>query len=347
MQTTKTKNATRNLLRVATAIVSALLLVVGLWGPGQLASADDAVRLPAAPKAGVTVSTTSPITVGNKAYLSGKLTGFSGKVTIKPQVWISAEKRWSTAPHVTTTSGSYKADIAYGTNVPGSYKWRVVATDGTRTATSREITVTRNAKQRNYSISRGPNYTDRVVLTFDDCPTSLKAFKDTVVAVEKENVGLALFPTGNCIKSGRFDANFARQHGMHVFNHSITHPDLRTLSKAGVKKELGSPGIVTTYGRPPYGAYNDTVKAAYAEVGMKIWTWTVDTNDWRGKGRSELVSYVTNNAKAGDTVLMHMQWNAFNATAIKDMKKGLENKGLKTCRNYEGTVPAKPAEMWC
>ncbi|MEZ5087330.1 MAG: hypothetical protein R2722_14125 [Tessaracoccus sp.] len=92
MQTTKTKNATRNLLRVATAIVSALLLVVGLWGPGQLASADDAVRLPAAPKAGVTVSTTSPITVGNKAYLSGKLTGFSGKVTIKPQVWISVEE---------------------------------------------------------------------------------------------------------------------------------------------------------------------------------------------------------------------------------------------------------------
>ncbi|MEZ5087332.1 MAG: hypothetical protein R2722_14135 [Tessaracoccus sp.] len=42
-----------------------------------------------------------------------------------------------------------------------------------------------------------------------------------------------------------------------------------------------------------------------------------------------------------------MQWNAFNATAIKDTEEGSENKGLKTCRNYEGTVPAKPAEMWC
>lgn len=202
-------------------------------------------------------------------------------------------------------------------------------------------------KKSTYSISRGPNETNRVILTFDDCPKSLKAFKKTVVAAEKANVGLALFPTGDCIKSGLFDAKYARKHGHHVFNHSVSHPDLTKLSKSEVKKQLRSPGVETTYGRPPYGAYNNTVKSAYKAVGMKIWTWTVDTNDWRGKSKSEVVNYVVKNAKKKDTVLMHMQWNGFSGDAIKKMKKGLNKKGITVCRNYEGTAPAKPKTMWC
>lgn len=305
----------------------------------------------------VTAASAGTKQVGLLSNVWGSVSGFRRPATVSTQVLVKGA--WSTSQKATQVTGSYVLPLTYGANSVGTYRWRVVATDGSRTAISPPFTFTRTAKKTPtpptpapppsgpYSMAKGANTSSRVVLTYDDCPTSLKAFKDTVLAAEKANVGLALFPTGNCIRAGRFDAAFARQHGMHVFNHSNTHPDLRTLSKAGVQKELGAPGIVTTYGRPPYGAYNNTVKSAYAAVGMKIWTWTVDTNDWRGKSRASVVSYVTSTAKAGDTVLMHMQWNGFSGTAIRDMKKGLEAKGLKVCRNYDGTVPIKPARMWC
>ncbi len=198
----------------------------------------------------------------------------------------------------------------------------------------------------NYSITRGPNTSNRVILTYDDCPKSLSSFRTTVKAVSDLGIRLALFPTGDCVTAGRFDATYARSLGHYVFNHSVSHPDLTTLSYSGAVRQLGSPGIVTTYGRPPYGAYNATVRRAYDAVGMRIWTWTVDTNDWRGKSSSELIRYVNTNADAGDTVLMHMQWNGFNASTIRAMRDGLSDRGIGLCRNT-GSVTAKPAGISC
>lgn len=198
-----------------------------------------------------------------------------------------------------------------------------------------------------YDIYRGPNNSQRVTLTFDDCPTSISAFRATVLAAERLDIGLVLFPTGNCVSGSTFDAAFARAHGHYVFNHSINHPDLTTLSKAGVQRELGAPGIVTSYGRPPYGAINSTVRAGYAAVGMTPWLWSVDTNDWRGKSRSEIVNYVVSTAQRRDSVLMHMQWNGFNETALSAIKAGLAGRGIGVCRNYPGTTPVRPTALDC
>lgn len=201
--------------------------------------------------------------------------------------------------------------------------------------------------QAAYDERKGPNTTSRVTLTFDDCPTSLSAFKSVVVAAEQMDLGLTLFPTGNCISAGRFDAAFARAHGHYVFNHSINHPDLTTLSYAGVQRELGAPGVVTSFGRPPYGALNATVRSAYASVGMQPWLWNIDTNDWQGKSSASVISYVVNNAQPGNSVLMHMQWNGFNASALSQMKAGLNARGIGVCRNYPGTTPVRPISMDC
>lgn len=201
--------------------------------------------------------------------------------------------------------------------------------------------------QAAYDERKGPNNTNRVTLTYDDCPTSLSAFRAVVLAAEQMDIGLALLPTGDCISAGRFDAAFARAHGHYVFNHSISHPDLTTLSFAGVQQQLGAPGVVTSFGRPPYGAINSTVRSAYASVGMQPWLWNVDTNDWQGKSQSQVVSYVINNTSAGNSVLMHMQWNGFSASALSQMKAGLNARGIGVCRNHPGTTPVRPATMDC
>ncbi len=199
----------------------------------------------------------------------------------------------------------------------------------------------------NYNIYKGPNSTNRVTLTFDDCPKTFSAFRATVLAAEEAGIALALLPTGNCITEGRFDPVFARAHGHYVFNHSISHPDLTKLSYANVVHQLGAPGVVTTYGRPPYGALNATVRRAYDAVGMRIWTWNIDTNDWKNKSQQEIVNYVVKNTRAGNSVLMHMQWNAFNGSALRSMKSGLANKGIAVCRNQGATTPMKPSAMDC
>ena len=82
-------------------------------------------------------------------------------------------------------------------------------------------------------------------------------------------VGVMIFPTGNCISSfaTRYSTDITvlmRAHGQYVGNHSISHPRLTRLSYASVARQLGSPGVVTNYGRPPYGAVSPTVDRVYA-----------------------------------------------------------------------------------
>lgn len=192
-----------------------------------------------------------------------------------------------------------------------------------------------------YDVSSGPNRTDRVMLTYDDCPDNLSSFRNVVQYVDRKNIGLGIFPTGLCQKSfrNRYGANLAqiaRKHGQYVGNHSFSHPDLRRLSFGQVVDQIDGK-VQSSYDRPPFGAVNETVKEAYKHVGMRRWHWDVDTRDWEGKSESQVVSYVINNAGKGDTVLMHLQWNGFSVSAIKDMVRGLRNqRGLKVCRAWRG-----------
>ena len=203
-----------------------------------------------------------------------------------------------------------------------------------------------------YNRGRGPNYTSRVVLTFDDCPKSSSAFLSVVKAAKASGIGLVLAPTGDCLSSykarGVDLAAIARSYGQYVINHSVSHPDLTKISYASVLTQLSAPGVVTNVGRPPYGATNGTVAMAYTAKSMRQWTWTVDTRDWTGKTTAQVVSYVVTYSKAGSTVLMHMGWNGFTASALAQMKSGLAGRGLRPCTAYHGTTPTRlPAALPC
>ena len=198
-----------------------------------------------------------------------------------------------------------------------------------------------------YSVYRGPNTSSRVILSFDDCPTSLSAFKATVVGARNLGIALVLAPTGNCISAGRFNASYARQYGHWVINHSVEPPglhhplDVVDLLPARV---AGCGHLV----RPPALRRGQrAVRNAFATKSMRIWLWNVDTNDWRGKTRSQVVSYVVTYAKPGNTVLMHMHWNGFNTTALSSMKSGLAAKGIGVCRNLGATTPTRPSHVNC
>lgn len=221
--------------------------------------------------------------------------------------------------------------------------WQYLQIDGIVGAKSWDKLV--SGGSGDYSTSRGPNRTSKVMLTYDDCPRSLSAFKETVLAAEQQGIRLALFPYGDCKAWGKIDYAFARSHGHYVFNHSTTHPKLTSLSYSGVLREIDG-GPSGTYLRPPYGASNVTVKNAAAAKGMRLWLWGVDTEDWRGKSQGEVVRHVVDHATAGSTVLMHMQHAGFNGSALRQMKSGLAAKGLSVCRN-DGPVGLYPNTLDC
>lgn len=189
--------------------------------------------------------------------------------------------------------------------------------------------------------STGPNRTSRVVLTFDDCPSSLSSFNSVISYAATNNIGLVLAPTGNCLGSykSRYGvdlAALARAKGQWVINHSISHPDLRPLSCLQAGAQLSGSGVHTNFGRPPYGAIDASVRCGYDSRGMGIWTWTRDTRDWEAKSKSITVARA-GAAVPGDTVLMHMQWYGFSPDALKQIKAKLAQRGVNVCRAYHGT----------
>ena len=207
-----------------------------------------------------------------------------------------------------------------------------------------------------YDIFKGPNYTDRVVLTFDDCPKSVEQLRQVSEAAKARNVGLVLAPIGQCIEElGQGVVDIARANGQYVINHSVSHKALSKLSVDGVIRELSAPGVVTNFGRPPYGdgffttPYSANVVAGYEAVNMKPWLWTVDTNDWKGKSADSIVSYVLASSGPGDTVLMHMNHNGFNVESVVAMIDGLRARGLEVCQAYPGgeTPVTLPESLPC
>jgi len=213
-------------------------------------------------------------------------------------------------------------------------------------------TWTQLANGPKYDRARGPNYTSRVVFNYDDCPNGLSAFKAAIEGAKSLGIGIVIAPDGKCINQYKAQGTditaFARTNGQYVINHSVTHPHLTTLSYSAMLTELGSPGFVTNFGRPPYGDTNATVWKAYTAAGMRQWLWTLSPSNWTGKAQAEVVAYVVTNSRAGDTVDMHMQSNAFNRSAMEQMKKGLAARGLLVCRPYSGTTPVRlPRSLPC
>jgi len=99
----------------------------------------------------------------------------------------------------------------------------------------------------------------------------------------------------------------ARAIGGTIEAHTLTHPNLTKLSADQVRREVcgsadaieAATGTRPTLFRPPYGAYNDTVRAVATQCGFAaLVMWKGSTND----GRVDLQEQVL---KPGDILLMH------------------------------------------
>ncbi|MFJ9645184.1 polysaccharide deacetylase family protein [Streptomyces sp. NPDC004244] len=152
--------------------------------------------------------------------------------------------------------------------------------------------------------------TEKVVfLTFDDGaekdPEFLKMAADLKLPI-------SMYLTDNVASSdyGHFEKLRDNGSGSTINNHTLTHPNLRTLPFAAQKKEICGQqerlekrfGTKPTRFRPPFGNYNDDTLKAAAECGISqvvLWRASMQINDFQYAEGSGL--------KPGDIILAHFR----------------------------------------
>ncbi|WP_171169812.1 polysaccharide deacetylase family protein [Streptomyces sp. I05A-00742] len=188
-------------------------------------------------------------------------------------------------------------------------------------------------------IRRVPTKDKVVFLTFDDGaekdPAFLRMAKDL-------KLPFSMFLTDSAARAGRGYGYFERLSalGNGVHNHTLTHPNLRTLSAEAQKREIcgQQETLRKRFGkrpelfRPPYGNYNDATLAAAGSCGVKavvLWQATMQINDMRYAEAGKL--------RPGDIVLAHFRGPAeLKGTTmtrmVTNMVRSIQRQGYTVAR---------------
>jgi peptidoglycan-N-acetylglucosamine deacetylase len=194
-----------------------------------------------------------------------------------------------------------------------------------------------------------------VALTFDDGAdgTNINSILDTL---DLYDVKATFFLTGTGLKDHPQDIKRIADEGHQLGNHSYSHPDFRTLTASQIKSELDKTEALAKQEtgkstkpifRAPYGYTNDAVLAAVGTAGYThTIQWNIDTVDWRGVPKNEMVDKVISNVVPGSIVLMHTGEGASGTPyALPDMIQELDALGyefvtVSELLNYHSEPPA-------
>jgi peptidoglycan/xylan/chitin deacetylase (PgdA/CDA1 family) len=151
-----------------------------------------------------------------------------------------------------------------------------------------------------------PGHSDVLTLSFDDCGSAeqIQAVVDSLAAVHRRGL---FFITGQCRDHFPWLVGALSAAGHLACNHTYSHPDLRRLSDAAIRWEIGH-GVFAgcPYFRPPFGGWDGPrgrIARIAAEFGLSPLLWDVDSRDWAGAPASA----IANLAKArGGVILLHL-----------------------------------------
>jgi peptidoglycan/xylan/chitin deacetylase (PgdA/CDA1 family) len=68
---------------------------------------------------------------------------------------------------------------------------------------------------------------------------------------------------------------------------------------------LAAMGLDVRAWRPPWGVLADWTPGLAAELGLELWLWSCDTEDWRGRPAEQMLAELSENLRPGSVVLMH------------------------------------------
>lgn len=173
-----------------------------------------------------------------------------------------------------------------------------------------------------------------VAITFDDGPGQYTA--ELLDFLKENEVRATFFMLGT--NASRYPDLIKRMdaEGHALGNHSNSHPNLTTLSAAGVASQLEkcNAAIRSAVGRNavvmrcPGGSNNATVKNAAKNANMPIIHWSLDTLDWKLKDKDKILkrTFEEIGVKDGDIILLH-DIHRESVDTAKDMILRLKKEG--------------------
>lgn len=166
-----------------------------------------------------------------------------------------------------------------------------------------------------------------VALTFDDGPG--RSTTPILRELAREHVEATFFNLGLYEAQSPKKVRTEDHTGFALGDHTWDHPDLTLMSRKQQAREIDrerrkQASITGAYPcmlRPPYGNYNSATLRLAQRRGMRVWYWSVDTEDWKASGSDDAswIKRIVARAEAGGTmrhpvILMHNQIGGNPAT---------------------------------
>ena len=190
-----------------------------------------------------------------------------------------------------------------------------------------------------YGIAAGDPFVREVVLTFDDGPRET-GMQEIIAALAPYNVKATFFLVG------KFAQRFGRvtvllhKAGHELANHTYTHPRLYqdpsvehimlqakrcddVLEELGIRK--------TRFLRPPGGGWNTRIFNAMRRADLRLGLWSLNTADYTGRPKEEIVNLVLGSVRPGDVILMHSGMPN-TVEALPEIVEGLQKRGFTFVR---------------
>ncbi len=177
-----------------------------------------------------------------------------------------------------------------------------------------------------------------IALTFDDGPHR-KYTSEILDLLEIYDARATFFIVGENAEKNPNIVSRMSEEGHELAIHTYTHP-LRS-SVPNLVKEIrqthetiyGITGFSPTLFRPVEGRYTDELIDAVVKEGYKVvmWSWHMDTLDWRNPGVNKIVDIVLKGSKPGNVVLFHDGGGNREQTvkALRKILPELERQGYK------------------
>ncbi|MEH7281795.1 peptidoglycan-N-acetylglucosamine deacetylase [Bacillus toyonensis] len=181
-------------------------------------------------------------------------------------------------------------------------------------------------------------------LTFDDGPGKYTA--ELLDILQKNDAKATFFLIGQNAKQFPELVKREKEEGHYVGMHSMTH-NYKTLYINGeyvnemkenqnlIANILGESPKLT---RPPYGSMsglNETLRNKTVEAGLKVWDWTIDSQDWEyssmpiDAASAQIAQNVLENLTKPQEVILIHDIHPQSVAAVPAIIKGLKEKGYE------------------